>query len=225
MATRNTIFLHEEVMLLALRDVEGTIAPGTMYQYAMGGAVLAELLLNHRIRVEESKKKLVNVVTSKPLGDPLLDECLEKISSAKRRALLQTWVARLAGIRNFKHRVAERLCQRGILRADKDKVFLIFTRKIYPEIDPEPERQLVERLRTAIFTDTTDVDPRTVVLLSLANSAGLLKATFDRKKLKDRKARIAQIINGEMTGKAAKEAIEAMQAAVMVGVIMPILVH
>ena len=30
MATQNTIFLHEEVMLLALRDVEGTIAPGTM---------------------------------------------------------------------------------------------------------------------------------------------------------------------------------------------------
>ena len=225
MATQNTIFLHEEVMLLALRDVEGTIAPGTMHQYAMGGAVLAELLLNHRIRVEESKKKLVNLVTSKPLGDPLLDECLEKIRSAKRRASLQTWVARLAGMRNFKHRVAERLCQRGILRADKDKVFLIFTRKIYPEIDPEPERQLVERLRTAIFTDTTDVDPRIVVLLSLANSAGLLKAIFDRKKLKDRKARIAQIINGEMTGKAAKEAIEAMQAAVMVGVIMPILVH
>src|SRR4030095_8620963 len=110
MATRNTIFLHEEVMLLALRDTEGTIAPGTMYQYAMAGAVLAELLLNHRIRVEESKKKLVNVVTSKPRGDPLLDECLGKISSAKRRASLQTWVSRLAGVRNFKHRVAERLC-------------------------------------------------------------------------------------------------------------------
>src|SRR5262245_26750560 len=188
MAGQNPIFLHEEVMLLALRDAEGTIAPGTMYQYALGGAVLAELLLNNRIRVEASRKKLVNLVTSKQLGDPLLDECLEKIRSAKRRASLQTWVQRLAGMRKFKHRVAEQLCKRGILRADKDKVLLMFTRKIYPEIDPEPERQLVERLRTAIFTETTDVDPRIVVLLSLANSTGLLKAIFDRKKLKDRKA-------------------------------------
>jgi hypothetical protein len=215
------MFLHEEVMLLALRDVEGTIAPGTMYQYAVGGAVLAELLLNNSIQVEESRKKLVNLATPKQLGDPLLDECLENIRSAKRRAPLQTWVSRFAGMRNFKHRVAEGLCKRGILRADKDKVLLLFTRKIYPEINPEPERQLVERLRNAIFTDTTDVDPRIVVLLSLANSAGLLNATFDRKKLKDRKARIAQIVNGEMTGKAAKEAIDAMQAAIMVAVIMP----
>src|SRR4030095_2782383 len=115
MTTRNTIFLHEEVMLLALRDAEGTIAPGTMYQYAIAGGVLAELLLNNRIRVEDSRKKLVDLVTSKKIGDPLLDECLEQISGAKRRASLQTWVSRLAGMRNLKHRVAEQLCKRGIL--------------------------------------------------------------------------------------------------------------
>jgi hypothetical protein len=39
--------------------------------------------------------------------------------------------------------------------------------------------------------------------------------------LKARKTRIEQIINGEMTGKAAQEAIQAMQAAVMVACIMP----
>ncbi len=98
---------------------------------------------------------------------------------------------------------------------------LIFTRKIYPEVNPEPERRLIERLKHAIFTDATDVDARTVVLVSLANSAGLLKVVFDKKKLKSRKARIEQIVNGEITGKAAQEAIQAMQAAVMVACIMP----
>jgi len=57
----------------------------------------------------------------------------------------------------------------------------------------------------------------------LANSTGLLKVVFDKKKLKGRKARIKQIVNGEITGKAATEAIQAMQAAVMVAVIMPTL--
>ena len=219
---QNTLFLHEEILLLALRDEEGTIASGTMYQYAIGAALLAELLLSKRIEVEQSgKRKLVNLVSPTPLGEPLIDECLEKVNSAKRRAVLQTWVSRFAGVKNLKHRVARQLCSRGILRADEDKVLLIFTRKIYPEVNPGPERELIERLRHAIFTETRDVDPCTVVLLSLANSTSLLKVVFDKKKLKGRKARIKQIVNGEITGKAATEAIQAMQAAVMVAVIMP----
>ena len=222
MAALDDLWLHEEIMLLALRDEEGTIASGTMYQYAIGAAVLAELLLNQRIVVDQTgKKKIVDLVSSAPLGEPLLDHCLEKIVVAKRRAALQTWVSRFAGVKNLKHLVARRLCEKGILRAGEDKVLLLFTRKIYPEVDPGPERKLIERLRHAIFTDAADVDPRTVVLVSLANAAGLLKVPFDKKMLETRTKRIEQIVNGEITGKAAQEAIQAMQAAVMVAVIMP----
>jgi len=222
MTIQSNLFLHEEVMLLALRDEEGTIASGTMYQYAIGAAILSELLLNQRIALDGArKKKLINLISSTPLGDPLIDQCLEKIGNAKRRASLQTWVSRFAGVKNLKHRVAQQLCDRGILRASEDKILLLFTRKIYPEINPEPERRLIERLRQAIFTDSRDIDPRTIVLVSLADSTGLLKEAFDKKKLKGRKARIKEISNGEITGKAAKEAIEAIQAAVMVACIMP----
>jgi Golgi phosphoprotein 3 len=224
MTIQTNLFLHEEIMLLALRDKEGTIASGTMYQYAIGAAVLAELLLNKRIAVWESRsKKLVDLISSQPFSEPLIDECLEKISNAKRRASLQSWVSRFAGVKNLKHRVAQGLCERGILRAAEDTILLLFARKIYPEINPEPERKLIERLRQAIFTDSRDIDPRTVVLVSLANSTGLLKVVFDKKELKGRKARIKEISDGEITGKAAKEAIEAMQAAVMVTCIMPTL--
>ena len=221
----NSLFLHEEILLLALRDEKGTIAPGTMYQFAVGGAILAELLLRGRVTVEESKqKKFAKLVTTTPVGDPLIDECITKIDVAKRRATLQTWVSRFGNLRNLKHRLAKQLCDRGILRADQDQVLLIFTRKTYPETNPRPERELMERLRKAIFTDTGDVDPRTVVLVSLANSAGLLKVAFEKKKLKSRKARIEQIVNGEMTGNAARDAIQAMQTAVMVATIMPVIV-
>jgi len=222
---QNTLFLHEEILLLALRDEEGTIASGgTMYQYAIGAALLAELLLSKRIEVEQSgKRKLVNLVSPTLLDEPLVDECLGKVNSAKRRAVLQTWVSRFAGVKNLKHRVAQQLCRRGILRADEDKVLLLFTRKIYPEVNPGPERELIRRLEHAIFTETRDIDPRTVVLLSLANSTGLLKIVFDKKKLKGRKARIEQIVKGEITGKATTEVIEAMQAAIFVTCIMPTL--
>jgi len=220
------LFLHEEIMLLALKDDKGTIEFGANYTHAVAGSVIAELLLNERIRIEEQskRKKLVMVSSSTQLGDPLIDECLAKINGAKKPAKLENWVGKLANTKNLKHRVAEQLCKRGILKVDQDQVLLIFTRTVYPEVDPRPENEIIERLRRAIFTELGDVDPRTAVLISLASAADLLKYAFDKKKLKERKARIEAIANGDLVGQATKEAIQAMQAAVMVAVMIPAIV-
>jgi Golgi phosphoprotein 3 len=224
MADNSGLFLQEETLLLALKDKEGTIAPGTMYQYAIGGAVLAELFLRRRIGlVEQRGKKLVDTRDPAPVGDDLIDEWLSRITAAKRRASLGTWVARIAQSKDLTHRIARQLCHRGILQADEDKVLLIFTRRIYPEVNPEPERQLMGRLREAIFTDTPDVAERTVVLISLANSARILRVLFEKDALKLRKKRIEQIANAEVIGKATKEAIEATEAAMAVACIIPMM--
>ena len=214
------LFLYEEIMLLALRDEEGTISTGYA-EYVIAGAILAELLLERRISVEDTRKQLVAVQNRKSTGDPILDECLGRIAAAKRRGSLQTWVSRLAGTKCLRHKVARRLCDRGILRADEDKVLFIFKRRIYPELDPLPEKKIIDRLRTAIFTNRDRLDPRTVVLVSLANGGDLLNQTFGRKEVKARKQRLEHIVNGELTGKATKEVIAACQTAVMVAAIMP----
>ena len=225
MSMNKQLYLHEEVMLLALKDEEGTIASGTNYQYALAGAVLAELLLSEKILVEERKKKKYAVLKDPtPVGDPVIDECLEKVVKAKKRQQLQTWVSRFSGVKDLKNRMACKLVERGILRVDEDKVLLLFTRKLYPEVNPEPERKMIKRLKEAIFTETEDIDPRTVVLVSLADSTGLLKVIFDKKELKAHKKRIEQVVNGDVSGKATKEAIEAMQAAVLVACIMPAII-
>ena len=218
------LYLHEEIMLLALRDEAGTVEFGSQYAYALGGALLAELLLRGRIAAEDDKKRLVNLLADDAIGEPILDECLQKVATARRRARIQTWLLRFAGIKQLHHRIAQGLCDRGILYADEQTILLVFHRKVYPELNPEPERKLIERLRDAIFTDSDRVEPRTVILVSLANSAGLLRTTFDKKELKKRKQRIDQLTNGELTGKAAKEAIEAAQTAAMIACIMPAIV-
>lgn len=211
-------------MLLALKDEEGTIASGALYNYAVGGAILAELLLQQRITVDPTKKKkFVSVVNTDPLNDSLIDEWSIKMNSSKRRKSLQDWVSRIANTKDLKHRIALHLCQRGILRMDEKKVLLLFSQRIYPEINPNPEQDIIDRLYETIFTDTNDIDARTVVLLSLANSSNILPFIFGKKEIKQRKRRIEQVVNGEIAGKATKEAIEAMQAAVMVAVIMPMM--
>jgi Golgi phosphoprotein 3 len=225
MGTRKDLHFYEEILLLALRDKEGTFAADEMsFLYTLGGSLLAELLLSRKIGIDEvKKKKMVSLIDPAPTGDPILDECLEKLRGAKRRASLNTWVSRFAGIKKLKRRAAEQLCRRGVLRADEGTVLLVFRRTIYPELDPGPERELVGRLREAIFTMTEELDPRTTVLVALADKAGVLKNVFDKNELKARKKRIERIGEGELTAAAVKEVVEAMQAAIMVATVMPAL--
>jgi len=220
MTSRDSLSLQEELLLLALKEKKGTVAAAATFDYALAGAILAELLLHKRVTVVPGRSKLLEMADPRPLGDPLLDEALGKVKDAKRRANLKTWVQRFARIKKLRQRIARGLCLQGILRADEDKVLLIFTRKLYPEIDPRPEKAIVERLRRAIFTETQDVDPRTVVLVSLSKHVNVLKNAFDGKELRARKQRLKQLVEGEIAGKATQEAIQAMQAAVFVAAIM-----
>ena len=219
----NSLRIYEQIMLLALKDTEGTITPMVNYHYALAGAFVAELLLTKSIKVEKSKhgSTLIQYVSDSETDDEILKECIQKIKTTKRNCRIETWVSKFANFHHLKHRVAEKLVARGILKADEDKVLLIFKRKIYPEINSEPEQKIVENIRKVILFDTVDVDPEMVILISIAKSTNLLKTLFSKSELKTYKDRINQVINGEVTGKAAKEAIDAMQAAVMVAVIIP----
>ncbi len=206
--------LHQEMMLLALRDEEGTLERSAgWYRTAVAGAMFAELLLRERITVEDDKKQLVDLVSDEPLHDELLDECLGLIASAGRRRRAQQWIWKFGNLKRLRHRVAESLCAAGVLRRDEDKVLLVFTRQICPTLDAEPERQLVERLRAAIFEDSDEVDSRTALVASLAHTTGLINTAFDKKELEKRKGRIADLASGELVAEAAAEAVRAAQAA------------
>lgn len=214
-----SLHLHEETLLLALRNDRGTVAGGVMYQQAVGGAILADLILHGRIRVVTEGRSTYAVVQDRsPMGDAVLDECLRRVDTASRRGKLRTWVQRFAGMRQLKHRVAAGLVDKGVLREDAATVLLLFTRRIYPELDPTRERQIVERLQTAIFSDRAVADPRTATLVAIAHHAGLLKANLDRARLRARRDRIRSIIAGDAIGKATKQAIDAAHAAVVAAI-------
>ena len=217
MKTNPNLALYEEILLLALRDHEGTVPAATQCEMALGGAILAELLLRQRIEIDRDKRShRVTLKDQRPFGDPILDECLMKVAAARRSARAQTWVQRFATLKGLKHRVAAQLCDRGILRADCSRVLWLFPRRIYPEADPRPEREVIQRLERAIFSDRPEVDARTLVLLSLAKSADLLRLVFERKALKGRSRWIESLISGQMAGVATRDAIQAAQAAAVV---------
>lgn len=213
--TGHPLTLAQEIALLSLRDEEGTHA-ASMWRYALGGAVLAELFLLRSVALAERKRgKPLLEVAGGPPGEPALDHALSMIRDAKRRATLATWVSRFASNRELKDAVVRGLVRKGILRADEKQILFFFRRRTYPEVDPAPERAVVERLRSAIFGDDPVVDPRTSTLVALAAPAGLLRVIFDRKELRRRKERIGELTEGALLGDATSEAIQAAQAAVL----------
>jgi len=222
MESSNQLHIYEEILLLALRDKKGTMLFGVNYPQALAGALLAELLLLKKVEIEASgRRKFVKLANTKSTANLLLDECIEKMSNAKRRATAQNWIQRFANIRRIKHKAAESLCRKGILKLAEDKVLLIFNRKIYPEVDPRPEKRIMDKIYNAIFNNHKEIDPETIILISICNSTGILRQLFDKNKLREKKKRIKEITSGNLIGKATKDAIEAMQAAVMVATIIP----
>jgi len=220
-----SLYLYEQIMLLALRDKEGTINPVSHYQFALAGAILADLLLHKFVHIDRSKRrKIVELDNFQICGDNIIDECLSKLKNANRRASIETWIHRFSSLRDLKHRVARQLCAKGILRADEDTILLIFRRRIYPELNPEPENKIIDKIRMAIIATDKHIDTEAIILLSIAKSTNLMSSILTRSEQKEYKARIKHLINGEITGPATKEAVEAMQAAVIIASIMPAII-
>lgn len=214
------IKLYEGLMLLALNEEKGTMS-GAYIEYSVAAAVLAELLLLKRIQVDRDDKDKVDVVDDSPTGDKVLDEALEKMSKAKRRRKLKDWVSSIGHIKDLKHKVAEQLVEDGIIELEKKKVLWLFTQKVYPEVNPQPEQHLRHEMRRLVLDRPLEIDPRIALMVSLAHSARLLEQVFSKEELKASKKRIENIAKGEELGAIAKEVVAAVEVAVMIAVMMP----
>lgn len=212
--------LYEGLVLLALHDEKGT-TEGWYVEYSVAAAVLAELLLLNLIRVNRDNKDKVEVLDASPTGDAVLDEVLQKIADKKRPDTLKNWVMRIGQIPKLKHKVAEQLVADGIIKSDEKKIFWLFTQKIYPEVDPEPERHLRHEMRRLVLDKPLEIDPRVALMVALAKSAHVLNDVFSKEELKTHKVRIEQISKGEELGALTDDVINAVQAAIMVAVMLP----
>lgn len=204
--------LHEEILLLALKDREGTVLGCSTWPYALAGAVAAELLLRGRARTAPRGSSVqVEVVDAAPSGDPALDDALAALAERKGPPKLADWVGTLAAGAELRHRVAEGLCRRGILRADRASVLMIFSRRVYPEVDHGPEHELVTRIRRALSSG--EPDPRTAALVGLAHAGDLLPAVLGRDAAREHRGRIEAIAASSPVAEVAVAAREAAEAA------------
>jgi len=121
--------LMEELLLLCLRNT-GDVSSG-IFGYSevstgngLAGAVIMELALHLRISFGEAKDVIIPVGTGST-GDDIMDEALE-IMKDKKNPTMSDWLKNLngtlvftKGIKSFRERLYQRLCDKGILREVK----------------------------------------------------------------------------------------------------------
>lgn len=220
---RRTLRLHEQVLLIALRNEDGKIDSKASFEYQMimAAAMLAELTLLKKVAISNDKKAHVELLDDSSTGNTVLDAALFTIKNSKKRKA-SDWASKLANMKDLRKETAENLCDKSVLKAKEGTVFFFFDKTYYPELDPKPERELINKLREAIFTETPDVDERTLILLALLYKSSMLEIPFDKKELKARKTRMEKLCSGDLIAQAARQAVEAAKMAIMLTtVILP----
>jgi Golgi phosphoprotein 3 len=185
--------LADEIVVLMLRDDTGTMKPACAgyANIAIAGGVLMELALLGRIDTDLTS---LFIVDRKPVGDALLDRALEQISAEPDKRPSTWWIERL-GLHgdDLLRTVLARLVEAGILRVEDRQFLWMFSRRAYPKNTGREEREAKARLLSIVFNDSVP-DPRDTLLLSLADSSGVLSELLSPDELRKASSRIARVV-------------------------------
>ncbi len=189
----NHLTLADEIVVLMLQDDTGAIRPACagVANIAIAGGVLMELALLGRIDTDLTS---LFIVDSNPVGDKLLDPAMQQIAAEPRKRSSAWWVERL-GLHNGDHsgRVLARLVEAGILRAEDQRFLWVFSRRAYPQSSGRAEREAKARLMSVIFDDALP-DPRDTLLVSLADSSGILDQMLTAREMRKASKRIGEVV-------------------------------
>ncbi|MFI5958579.1 GPP34 family phosphoprotein [Cryptosporangium sp. NPDC051539] len=202
--------LPDELLLLGYDDAAGKpLISATSLDLGLAGAVLVELTLAGRIGVEGKK---VRVVDPAPVDDPIAEAALDKIRASNKPRSAQHWVQTLRS--GLREQILDRLVETGVVEREESRVLGLFRRVRYPALNPAPETAAHGRLDAAIRTN--DLSGRhTAALASLVRAIDLGPKLFPDLPARQVKNRLGEIAEGDWAGKAVKDAINAINAAMI----------
>lgn len=163
----------EDVLLLMMDDRTGVPAGAGTLHHTLAAAVLAELALLGRIRVDENRAwyRSTTVVATGDgsLPDPLLQTAYDAIAARPQdlHTMLITTGFELSG------QVTERLVQRGLLRRERKKFLGLFPTTSLPATNTGHESALREQVR-AVLEDGVLPDARLAAVIAVISASGTL---------------------------------------------------
>jgi hypothetical protein len=215
------MLLAEDLLLLVTDDASGRLsAPAERVDAGLGGANLVELTLRNKVDLsgeqDPGKPGRIIVRDPSPAGDAVLDSALE-ILSARQGKRPSTVIGPLS--KNLRRTLYQRLADRGVVRAERNRIFGVFPVHRWPAQDASDEA-VVRRLMTEALVQHEAPDTRTAALIALAHAVGCVDKIVDPRQhglsRRQLRARAAQIAKGNWASAAVRKAIEEMMAAVIV---------
>ncbi|WP_419897892.1 GOLPH3/VPS74 family protein [Roseomonas sp. USHLN139] len=201
-----SLTMPEEILLLMLDDETGRLidraAPSG--DYALAGAILAELALANRI---DTDPKRLFVGDTKPTGDQVLDGVVQQIMAEAEPHDSRWWIETLAkDADRYRDLYFDRLVQRGVLKLEEGRFLWFFAERRYPVISDKEEREVKARLMAVIFNDEIP-DPRDSLLIGLTRAAGLFPLLLAPAELDRAQVRIDQVANLEELNRTLSDAV------------------
>jgi hypothetical protein len=189
--------LATDLLLLALDDERGTVLPQAAIglDYGLAGAVVMELALRGRIRLDGEVVSTTGTATD----DALLDDALRTIAATPGKDLSH-WVRHLSrDLDGLRQRLLDRLVARGTLEKRERRVLLLFHQNVYPERDARVEHDIRARVDAALLHGEMP-DAPTACLIHLAAACRVTDAIYPRDQHEAIKARIAELDDAGAAG-------------------------
>lgn len=218
------MLIVEELHMLLLRPdgrVESPVSVNRLYGEV--AAVIVDLALHGRISVSDEKNPIVDIVSTEPTGNPILDTTLQRLVPLRGKRL-QSLVVRPK--LDPLEVVVESLIAQGVLIRG-ERGFFGWGAARTPESDSAPEQMLRARL-AAVLAGTgapTQADLALLSILQNLNAAhGILRDQCDGLSARDLKRRIEDLTAGAAVGDAVAKAVNDAITAAMVAVMTPTIV-
>jgi hypothetical protein len=216
--------LSEELLVLALNEKKGTIAPfkREYIKYGVAAALLQELIILEKLELDE---EVVTVIEANPFGDNLLDPALEILEQATKKKKVQHWVSKLGGkYGKFKKILLDDLIDKGVLRPWEEPGVHegepgLFHRQRFKTWYDIPLQHIRKRLHD-ILVYGGEPDPKSLRLIGLIHACKLTRRVFTDKEDQERvMLRIDALTGSDVFKKAIKSVVNSNRASAISGII------
>ncbi len=203
----NPLTIPEELFLLTVNEKTGRkpLIRSKKFDILLSAAILMELALMNRI---DTDPEMVIPDRKEQTGIPFLDETIDLINRSPKPEKITWWLLRLSEKADrFRKQLVSGLVAKGLLKKEKERVFLGFTTTTYPvRIHDENVTEVKTRVRELIAGDQIP-EIRDVVIISMAWYGGLLNLIMDDDLLQKSQSRIEQLARMDLVGQAISKSI------------------
>jgi len=207
--------IPEELFLLTVNEKTGRKAflKSKKFDLLLSASILMDLALHNNIDTD-----LDHVIPDRPepTGHPLLDAALELIQNNQEQQKITWWLLKLSEKAGpFREMLVSGLVGKGLLKMEKEHVFLGFATTKYPILIRDQEvTEVKSRIKSLIFSQELP-DFRDMVIISIAWYGGLLNLFLGEDEIRANQVRIEQLAKMDLIGQAVSKSMHELTRSIV----------